>query len=184
MACQRAIQRQQLLCPHLACWHDRKVILESCRLLPAARTLQVAHASSISALGLQADSRPAAGGAAQASSIMEKAPPLASIHDRNMLGGDAEGAPPVPTLTHTRRHTCLGPASCLRAAQGSQALQYLAAHHPCPCRCCMAVAGGGLPTSGTTVACPTALGPRARHPGSAITSVLRRVRQGSVRRIT
>ena len=64
MACQRAIQRQQLLCPHLACWHDRKVILESCRLLPAARTLQVAHASSSSALGLQADSRPGAGGAA------------------------------------------------------------------------------------------------------------------------
>ena len=32
---------------------------------------------------------------------MENAPLLASIHDGNMLGGDAKGAPPVPTLART-----------------------------------------------------------------------------------
>ena len=101
VVCQRAMERQHLLCLHGACWHDRVVITESCRWLTAAHTPPVAHAFSSSALGPQADRRPAAGGAAQAFSIMENAPLLASIHDGNMLGGDAEGAPPVPTLART-----------------------------------------------------------------------------------
>ena len=33
--------------------------------------------------------------------MVEHAPPLASIHDGNMLGGDDEGAPPMPALART-----------------------------------------------------------------------------------
>ena len=135
---ERAIERQHLLCLHGACWHDRVVITESCRWLTAAHTPPVAHAFSSSALGPQADRRPAAGGAAQASSIMENAPLLASIHDGNMLGGDAKGAPPVPTLARTlalAQAANSGPHRAHRRCIISQLI-----HHPCPRHCCMAVA--------------------------------------------
>ena len=135
---QRAMQRQQLLCPHLARWHDRKVITVSCRWLPAARTLPVAHASSSSALGPQADTCSAAGEVAQASSIMEHAPVLASIHNGSLLGGDAEGAPPVPTLARTlalAQQAIPRPRRAHRRCNVSRLTP-----HPCPRLCCMAVA--------------------------------------------
>ena len=136
VVCQRAMERQHLLCPQCARWHDRVLITVSCRWLTAARNHPHAHASSSSTFGPQTDTRSAAGIVAEASAIVEHAPPLASIHDGNMLGGDDEGAPPMPALARTTalaQPAVCGPHKAHRRRNVSRLTL-----HPCPRLCCAA----------------------------------------------
>ena len=98
--------------------------------------------------------------------MVEHAPPLVSIHDGNMLGGDDEGAPPMPTLARTTalaQPAVSGPHKAHRRRNVSRLTPHL-----CLRLCCAAAAGGGLAMrqhdgGSSHIARPSPTAPRTSH---------------------